>query len=166
MSEISSKEALEQAQKLADITFKLKKICNEKESFFASQFDLAAMEFRCLKYLKDVDYLVVKDLAEQMNLTPSRITRLITSLEKKGLIIRELDLEDRRNVRVMINPKNQKFVEEMDRKHTELHADILSQMPAKKIDTAIRSIESLYQVFAKWADQNIKHSNIKNVKDF
>ncbi len=166
MSEVRSNESLVQAQKLADTTFKLKKICNEKESYFASQFNLAAMEFRCLKYLKDVDYLVVKDLAEQMNLTPSRITRLITSLEKKGLIIRELDLEDRRNVRVMINPKNQKFVEKMDRKHTELHAEILSQMPSKKVDQAIKSIENLYEVFAKWADKTIKHSNIKNVKDF
>lgn len=163
---MDSTPKMNKAQKLADITFKLKKICNEKESYFAHQFKLTAMEFRCLKYLKDSEYLIVKDLAHNMNLTPSRVTRLITSLEEKKLILRKLDMEDRRNVRVMINPKNKNFVEEMDKKHTELHAEILANVPAKKIDQTIDAIQGLYDVFEQWSEKYIKHSNIKNVKDF
>ncbi len=157
---------MDMAEKLADITFKLKKICNEKESYFAAQFKLTAMEFRCLKYLKDSEYLIVKDLAHNMNLTPSRVTRLITSLEQKKLIIRKLDMEDRRNVRVMINPKSKAFVEEMDKKHIELHAEILANVPAKKIDQTIDAVQGLYDEFEKWSEKYIKNSNIKNVKDF
>jgi len=159
-------QKMDKAQKLADITFKLKKICNEKESYFAHQFKLTAMEFRCLKYLKDNEYLIVKDLAHNMNLTPSRVTRLITSLEEKKLILRKLDMEDRRNVRVMINPKNKDFVENMDKKHTELHAEILANVPPKKIDQTIEAIQGLYDVFEDWSEKYIKHSGIKNVKDF
>lgn len=157
---------MDKAEQLADITFKLKKICNEKESYFAAQFKLTAMEFRCLKYLKDSEYLIVKDLAHNMNLTPSRVTRLITSLEQKKLIIRKLDMEDRRNVRVMINPKNKAFVDDMDKKHIALHEEILANVPAKKIDQTIDAVQGLYNEFEKWSEKYIKNSNIKNVKDF
>ena len=166
MDNTQTTKKMDKAEELANITFKLKKICNEKESYFAHQFKLTAMEFRCLKYLKDSEYLIVKDLAHNMNLTPSRVTRLITSLEEKKLILRKLDMEDRRNVRVMINPKNKDFVDEMDRKHIELHAEILANMPAKKIDQSIDAIQSLYDVFEEWSEKYLKNSGIKNVKDF
>ncbi len=166
MTKSKSTSSMKKAQKLADITFKLKKICNEKESFFAQQFKLTSMEFRCLKYLKDCDFLIVKDLAYKMNLTPSRVTRLITSLEKKKLVIRELDLDDRRNVRVMLNNKSKEMIEDLDKRHTELHAEVLSSVPAKEVEQMIDSIEKLYHVFEKWADKNLKHADLKNLKDY
>ena len=165
MKNAKNNQAMKNAQILADITFKLKKICNEKESYFASQFKLTSMEFRCLKYLKDVDYLIVKDLAEKMNLTPSRVTRLITSLEKKRLVKRELDLDDRRNVRVMLNNKNKQFVEDIENKHVELHYEVLSALPPHDVEVMIDSVEKLYEAFEKWAEENLKHADLKNLKD-
>ncbi len=166
MKKAKNNISMKKAQKLADITFKLKKICNEKESYFAQQFKLTSMEFRCLKYLKDCDFLIVKDLAYKMNLTPSRVTRLITSLENKKLVTRELDLDDRRNVRVMLNKKSKEMVEDLDQKHTELHAEVLSTVPQKEVEQMIDSIEKLYEVFEIWAEKNLKHANLKNLKDY
>lgn len=44
-------------------------------------------------------------LREFMNIAPSTITPIITSLEEKGYVVREIDKEDRRNIYVHLTKK-------------------------------------------------------------
>ena len=52
------------------------------------------------------------ELAEKLSLVPGRMTDILKTLEKKGMIRREKDPEDRRRVLVMITPKGIRNVTE------------------------------------------------------
>ena len=153
-----SKEQLEKAKKLANLMFMFKKICNEKEAYFATLFELTPVEFRCVKYLYGREYVIVKELAKLMNLKPSRITRIITSLESKNFIKRTLDEEDRRNVRVMLNSGKKEKIEEMEKAYTELHQEILSPLNKNVAKKSIADLEVMYDLFEKWVVENIRES--------
>lgn len=145
-----------QAKLLANITFKLQKICQEKEAFFASRFDLTSMEFRCLKYIKDKSNLSVSDLASNMNLTPSRITYIITSLEKKNFIEREMDKNDRRNIRIKLKNETENFVNEIDEQHALLHEDIFGKLDSEDRDSILNSLDKMYDSLKEWSEKNLK----------
>jgi len=159
-----SNKNLEKARKLADLTFQMKKICSDKEAFLASKYNLTSVEFRCLNYLRGHDYLIVKDLSDMMNLTPSRITRLITSLEDKKLIRRELDDKDRRNVRVYPLEKSKDKIDEMDMANLELHLGILDMVPNSEIDKSLETLEGLNKIFHDWHEKALKGRVPKNLK--
>ena len=153
---------IERARIFAEVMFQFKKICNEKEAYFAKKFELTPVEFRCVKYLLNVDFLIVKELAELMNLKASRITRIITSLEEKHFIIRELDLEDRRNVKVKLNKKKKDHIMQMDKAYTELHEEIIAPMNKKDAQKAIAYLEEMYGVFEDWVIENVRSKKNNN----
>ena len=148
----------QQSKQLADLTFKLQKICQEKESFFAHQFALTSMEFRCLKYIKDSQNISVKDLAANMNLTASRVTYIITSLEEKNLIIREIDKSDRRNIKLKIKDKYIQFVDELELKHAELHEEIFGVLNNDIREKILGSLESMFDTIKAWSEEKINKS--------
>ena len=135
----------EMAKKLADLTFNLEKICQEKEQFFASVFDLTAIEFRCLKYIRDNNNLTVKQLADGVGLTASRITYLITSLEKKALITREIDTQDRRNIRICLTDTACPVIKRADTQHVCVHEQILRLIPDANQENIVQSLEMLLE---------------------
>ena len=53
-----------------------------------------------------------RDLAEFLELDPSQIVALVTELENRGLVIREIDPSDRRSKVVTATPRGAKLFEE------------------------------------------------------
>ena len=155
MEKQQNRNLMDRAGKLADIMFKFKKICNEKEAYFAYKVGLTPVEFRCLKYLDGQEYLIIKDLAEKMNLKLSRITRLITSLEEKKYIKRKLDSGDRRHVRVYFNKNKQNELDKINREYILLHGEILSSLPTEFAEQAVNDLQDIYDVFEEWTEKNI-----------
>ena len=81
---MSTKEEISKnAGMLADLTFSLLTTCQEKESRLAEQYGLTQAEFRCLRSFGTEENLNNKSIAERMNLSPSRLTRIIDRLVKK-----------------------------------------------------------------------------------
>ena len=74
------------AELMANLTCELARTCTNKEHFFASKFNLTPAEFRCLRLFRESSTVPIKQIAIQMNLTPGRITHILTSLEAKKYI--------------------------------------------------------------------------------
>ena len=72
------------AECLANLTFKLLARCQAKEEWLAKQRGLFQAEFKCLRLFGSEKSLNNKEIAKRMNLSRSRITRVIDGLEKKG----------------------------------------------------------------------------------
>jgi len=81
------------ASRLANLTFSLLANCQEKEEHLAELHGLTQSEFRCLRLFGTDESLNNKTIAERMNLSPSRLTRIIDGLVKKKYIRREIDLK-------------------------------------------------------------------------
>ena len=86
------------AEHLANLTFSLLANCQEKEIRLATVHNLTQAEFRCLRLFGTDESVNNKSIAERMNLSPSRLTRIIDGLVEKEYIIREIDPNDRRNM--------------------------------------------------------------------
>ncbi len=71
------------ASRLANLTFSLLANCQEKEVHLAELHGLTQAEFRCLRLFGTDESLNNKTIAERMNLSPSRLTRIIDGLVKK-----------------------------------------------------------------------------------
>ena len=91
------------AEQLANLTFNLLARCQEKESRLADEHNLLEAELKCLRLMTFEESLNNKDIAEIMNLSPSRITRIMDGLVKKGYMLREIDKNDRRNMKIALS---------------------------------------------------------------
>ncbi|MDP4173406.1 MAG: MarR family transcriptional regulator [Bacteroidota bacterium] len=141
-----------QAEQMADLTFELVKTWRDNELFLAEKFNLTPVEFKFLRFFRNSNSLNVKELVKLMNLTPGRITHIITSLESKGLITREIDPDDRRGIIVLLTESSLPLIKNLNENHIRLHSEILSHMEAERIPSVISAMEELVKGFKNWSE--------------
>ena len=71
-------------------------------------------EFFMIRFLKNSNHILVKDLANQLNLSRSTIVERLNSLEEVGMIKRERNSPDRRKVTISLTEKSMKMVTQVD----------------------------------------------------
>ncbi len=79
----------------------------------AERVGLSLSEFDFLAALGNTDGLRMSDLAHAMITTPSNVTRVCSSMEKKGLAVRERSPESDREVIARLTPAGQKRFDEV-----------------------------------------------------
>jgi DNA-binding MarR family transcriptional regulator len=141
------------AEKLAQLTFLLARACEEKEQYFTKLYDLTNAEFRCMRFLNCDCFFSVKDLAQLMGLTSGRITQIITSLEKKSLIVREIDQSDRRNIKIRMTEMAIPFIKTVIDTHVELHEKVLSNIKEETHESVLYAMEELLKSLTTWSKQ-------------
>lgn len=138
------------AAQLADLTFKLLASCHEKEERLARQYRLTQAEFRCLRHLHADENINNKEIAERMNLSASRLTRIIDGLVTKGYVMREIEPNDRRNMRVSLSDKGREFVNMLDEAYMNIHAEILQDIESVQHRPLINAMSHLLVALEKW----------------
>lgn len=83
------------------------------------------------------------DLAEKLSLVPGRMTDILKTLEKKGMIRRERDPEDRRRVLVRITPKGARSVTDRREQIRVQYSGLYEELG---LDDTIKLIELLQKV--------------------
>lgn len=142
-----------QAEKLAQLTFVLARVCEEKEQYFTKLYNLTNAEFRCMRFLHCDCYSTVKELAQVMRLTPGRVTQIITSLEHKNLITREIDTNDRRNIKIKLTESAIPYIKNVTEKHVLLHEKVLEQISVETRDSVLIAIQELLDSLLNWSKQ-------------
>lgn len=138
------------ATKLADLTFHLLANCQEKECRLAETYGLTQAEFRCLRLFGTTEIVNNKKIAERMKLSPSRLTRIIDGLVTKGYMTREIEPNDRRNMRVTLSPKGQAIVKELNKAYVTIHREILCDIDSDQHGSLIEAMEHLLTALEKW----------------
>jgi DNA-binding MarR family transcriptional regulator len=116
------------AERLADLTFSLLARCQEKEAWFAEKHRLYQAEFKCLRLFGSDESLNNKQLAKRMNLSPSRLTRIIDGLVYKGYMTKEIDQSDRRNMRIFLSRRGKILTNKLNKAFIDLHSEILQDI--------------------------------------
>jgi DNA-binding MarR family transcriptional regulator len=140
----------ENASKLADLTFKLLANCQEKEARLAEKYGLTQSEFRCLRLFNKNDVLNNKMVAERMNLSPSRLTRIIDGLVAKQYIIRQIEPADRRNMKVELSKRGNIIVQKLNDAYVNIHREILEDIDRSQHKPLISAMENLLVALQKW----------------
>lgn len=143
------------AERMSILTCEIAKICNKKERQFASSFNLTPAEFRCLKLFSEQEFLPIKTISTELNLTPGRITHILTSLENKHLIERKIDPSDKRNVIVYLTDASKPFIQKLNNSHIKLHQEIIEGFEYDKQNAIISAMADVVKALKSWNEKNI-----------
>jgi DNA-binding MarR family transcriptional regulator len=138
------------AEDLANLTFGLLAGCQKKEAWLAEQHGLFQAEFKCLRLFGTNESLNNTQISERMNLSPSRLTRIIDGLVKKGYMQREIDQNDRRNMRVTLSRRGKIFTNKLDKAFVQVHEEILQDIDSSQHEHLINAMEHLLSAIEKW----------------
>ncbi|MCK9210675.1 MAG: MarR family transcriptional regulator [Ignavibacteriaceae bacterium] len=153
---MEQQELQKSASKLADLTFKLLTRCHEKEERLAKQHNLTQAEFRCLRQINEIENINNKEIAERMNLSASRLTRIIDGLVEKGYVIREIEPNDRRNMRLYLSENGKVFTHTLNDAYINIHSEILTDIDAAQHQPLIGAMTGLLSAVEKWMAQEEK----------
>ena len=142
------------AESLANLTFNLLARCQAKENWLAEQRGLFQAEFKCLRLFGCDKSLNCKEIAKRMNLSQSRLTRIIDGLVRKGYMNREIDPTDRRNMKVTLSRRGKILTNKIDREFIDMHHEILQHIDVSKHESLINSMEHLLMATDKWRQNN------------
>ena len=141
------------ASRLANLTFSLLANCQEKEVHLAELHGLTQAEFRCLRLFGSDESLNNKTIAERMNLSPSRLTRIIDGLVKKRYIRRNIDSNDRRNMRVNLSAKGIALVQQLNKAYVDIHEEILLDIDPSQHERLIVVMTHLLEALENWLEK-------------
>jgi MarR family transcriptional regulator, 2-MHQ and catechol-resistance regulon repressor len=79
--------------------------------------DLSHSQFGILETLMHLGPLCQKDLADKLLVSGGNITLVVDNLEKRGLVVRERQVEDRRLITVSLTPAGRKLIAATFPKH-------------------------------------------------
>lgn len=105
--------------------------------------DLSLSEIEVLSFIGPDGKSNMKSVAEHLKITPPSATALITELEKKGMIERTQDTDDRRNVYITFTEKARTIYISIHNHKKIILEEMLSRLDAEDRKTLERIIITL-----------------------
>jgi DNA-binding MarR family transcriptional regulator len=100
---------------------------------FAAQLNGLRLGFAQLAALYAIDgtaTLTVADLAEQIGRSPSATSRLVSALERRGLVTRGVEVADRRQRQLAITSAGRSLLAQVDGARAEQFLSVVRPLPA------------------------------------
>lgn len=94
---------------------KLKYFCQCHESRISSSCQITMAELRGIKAIEEEQDISCSDFSKRINLSPSRGSRIIDNLVRKGLLSREIKDSDRRSTYLSLTNKGKRVKKEIGR---------------------------------------------------
>ena len=85
-------------------------------------------------------------IAPLMGLEPRSLTRLLKSMEEKGLIYRQIDKNDKRSVRIMLTKEGEENKEKAKLTVLKFNETVRAQIPQQKLDVFFEVIQCVNQL--------------------
>lgn len=92
-------------------------------------FDITPIQFDVLYCLWQSDNKTPKQIASELKLENSSISKLLDQMDKKGLIQRYVNIEDRRYINVALTEKGRSLKEPLTQAVSQANHDLLINIP-------------------------------------
>jgi len=132
-----------QAHRLQDLIAEMLKCCEDRKVFESGKFALPHAELKCLLLFDRQRYLTVKDIAQRLEVAKSRVTKLVNSLNEKGLVAKIDDPKDARIKLISLTPAGHERYKEIEAFQRELYRAILMQVGADERKIMLSNLELL-----------------------
>jgi DNA-binding MarR family transcriptional regulator len=119
---------------MADITRLLRRVFDRR----AAHLELTRVQWRALSRIHRLPGLSQSELAEDLEVEPVAIGRVLDRLEAAGFIERRADPDDRRCRRLHAAPKSAEVMAAMRRLASDLRADVLDAIAPDDLATTLR----------------------------
>jgi DNA-binding MarR family transcriptional regulator len=132
-----------QTEKLRDLITEMVRCCEDRNLLETKRFSLPYTELKCLLLFKGEKYLTVKGMALKLNVAKSRVTKLIDSLARKGLVSRIDDPKDARIRLISLSPKGKSLADEIEGFQEHLYLEILLHLQAQERQDVLSHLGTL-----------------------
>ncbi|RMH64414.1 MAG: MarR family transcriptional regulator [Calditrichaeota bacterium] len=139
---------------MANTIFLLRQKCYTKDMYFVRSFNITMAEYNCLVIFFSKEIYAIKDLAKALDITPGGVTRIITSLEKKGIVKRRIGVEDRRRIDVQLTKKGRDMVDKLRQTSMEMHGKILSRLEEPHREPVLNALRQLTEAIDAWVEEH------------
>lgn len=92
---------------------------------------------------KESDEVILKDVAEKMGKDKSAIVRMVDQLEKKELLRRVVDQNDRRKNLLFITKKGERFIADFLEIEMQLNQELLTDLSVDDLQAFYRTVSHL-----------------------
>jgi DNA-binding MarR family transcriptional regulator len=132
-----------QVSRLQNLITEVVECCDDRKLYESKKFDLPYAELKCLLLFQGERYLTVKQIAMHLEVAKSRITKLVNSLEMKGMVERIADPQDARMKLISLTPFGQRMMEKVNIFQKDLHRQILLQFSEEERKKVLSNMELL-----------------------
>ena len=133
-------------ESLIDLIFQLKGTCMASESEIIAETGLSQAEYHGLEVLDPDEKIGGLELAQKMNLSPSRASRILENMVQNNLVIREIDKNDRRRCTIQLDKKGTEVKEKIRKQKLKCEEHIRQNLSEKDIDRVTASLRKLISV--------------------
>jgi len=92
-------------------------------------------------------------IARELSVTVGTLTIAMNSLVKKGYVIRERGVEDRRVVYISLSEKGRKAYAHHEQFHHQMIQEVLSELTQEETDALVKSLKKLNSWFRSFQDK-------------
>jgi len=139
-----------EAAKFSDLISRLQKVISEIDYSQKACMQTGKMECQLLHYLYSVSAPVnMNELANVLNVSHSRITRIMDNLVERNLVSRKPSEEDRRCWYAMITPRGKKMAEASQQTILDQQEKIVKYLPADKVEQVLKDFELYVKAYEK-----------------
>jgi len=118
-------------------------IIKHKGRQILKNYSITTPQFIALQWLLEGGDLTIGELSNKINLAFSTTTDLVDRMEKKELVERKRDANDRRVVRIHLLPKGQKIIREVIDERRVYLSTVLADVPSNEVDMLHEVMELL-----------------------
>ncbi len=114
-----------------------------RKAFIAEGYDVTLDQFAVLIRLWNEDGLSQRELCEKTLKTKSNITRILDSMEKKGLISRHINREDRRSFSIYLTEKGRDIKNKLISTAITMNNKIFKNITSKDRENLLRILATI-----------------------
>jgi DNA-binding MarR family transcriptional regulator len=133
-------------KRLVDNIITLKNLCRIEDTI-GEEFRLTPREVHLMCALPIEDSLCTGKIAELAGLSPSRTSRLVFGLMKKGYLDYSHDQKDRRFLQIRLSPKGNTCRQRLEAEKNNCEQKLISYLSQEQADKVKESIKLLLAVF-------------------
>ena len=145
-------------KEIYDIILKIRHFCTCNESKITSSCHIGLAEFKGINAMENNKKITCTELSERMNLSPSRGSRIIDNLVKKGYLLRKVKDYDRRITLLYLTEKGEKIKDEINHEQRGFEQKINSELSGQEVESIKIGLKTLekFLVYNKKGDKDVR----------
>jgi DNA-binding MarR family transcriptional regulator len=125
---------MEKGSEVLGLIYEVKKKCAAIDNKLMEHLHLSQSELLFFSSLNQCTGISSPELAKNMGLSPSRISRVIEKLVVDGYLDRNIDKTDRRAITLCLTDEGKKIRAEIDKNRQECEARLLNVLPQSDVE--------------------------------
>jgi DNA-binding MarR family transcriptional regulator len=136
--------------RMAELISVLRRLCDLKDHHLIKRRTITNAERDCLLQFSDTETMGMKELGRLLDITPAGVTRVVRSLEDKGLVTREMDARDRRGVNAVLTAQGARIARDLRAVSDDLYRSIMHRIEPDARKSVVLALERLVQALDEW----------------